>query len=203
MPTAVVSRIRRRTREDRVSGARMRLAETERELADKTTRFVKAELKRAGVTYGEIAQRLEQQGLKETRLRQPIARQSNCSRNLPARDISRVRHEGDEVGLPLAAGRPIFGTMQYLLRRQGNGRIVCDTVGSGSDMSAPGMVCAQLAIRGVATIACSGPAAPVVMVWGMSCVTVVAVTGAVGWLAWRLRPNAPPPMSGRSLAVAD
>jgi uncharacterized protein DUF6471 len=57
----------------------MRLAETERELADKTTRFVKAELKRAGVTYGEIAQRLEQQGLKETRLRQPIARQSNCS----------------------------------------------------------------------------------------------------------------------------
>ena len=44
----------------------MRLAETERELAGKTARFIKAELKRAGVTYGELASRLDAQGLKET-----------------------------------------------------------------------------------------------------------------------------------------
>ena len=44
----------------------MGLAATERELADKTTRFIKAELKRAGVTYAELAKRLEAHGLKET-----------------------------------------------------------------------------------------------------------------------------------------
>lgn len=44
----------------------MGLAATEKELADKTTRFVKAELKRAGVTYTELAKRLEAHGLKET-----------------------------------------------------------------------------------------------------------------------------------------
>jgi hypothetical protein len=42
------------------------LAATERELAAKTSRFLKAELKRAGVTYGELARRLEAHGLKET-----------------------------------------------------------------------------------------------------------------------------------------
>lgn len=44
----------------------MGLASTERELADKTARFIKAELKRAGITYAELAQRLEAHGLKET-----------------------------------------------------------------------------------------------------------------------------------------
>jgi hypothetical protein len=44
----------------------VRLAETERELATKTARFIKAELKRSGVTYGELARRLEVQGLQET-----------------------------------------------------------------------------------------------------------------------------------------
>jgi hypothetical protein len=44
----------------------MGLAATEKELADKTTRFIKAELKRAGVTYAELAKRLEAHGLKET-----------------------------------------------------------------------------------------------------------------------------------------
>ena len=44
----------------------MGLAATEKELADKTTRFIKAELKRAGVTYTELAKRLETHGLKET-----------------------------------------------------------------------------------------------------------------------------------------
>lgn len=39
---------------------------SEKELADKTRRFLKAELKRAGVTYGELATRLESHGLKET-----------------------------------------------------------------------------------------------------------------------------------------
>jgi hypothetical protein len=42
------------------------LAATEKELADKIARFLKAELKRAGVTYSELAKRLETHGLKET-----------------------------------------------------------------------------------------------------------------------------------------
>jgi Domain of unknown function (DUF6471) len=44
----------------------MKLAETEKELADKTARFIKAELKRAGITYSELSKRLELHGLKET-----------------------------------------------------------------------------------------------------------------------------------------
>lgn len=44
----------------------MGLAATEKELADKTARFLKAELKRAGVTYAQLANQLEAHGLKET-----------------------------------------------------------------------------------------------------------------------------------------
>jgi len=44
----------------------MGLAETEKELATKTVRFIKAEMKRAGVTYAELAKRLEEHGLQET-----------------------------------------------------------------------------------------------------------------------------------------
>ena len=44
----------------------MRLAETEKELAGKTVRYIKAEMKRAGVTYAELAKRLESHGLQET-----------------------------------------------------------------------------------------------------------------------------------------
>lgn len=44
----------------------MGLAATEKELAEKTARFIKAEMKRAGVTYAELAKRLEAHGLKET-----------------------------------------------------------------------------------------------------------------------------------------
>ena len=44
----------------------MGLAVSEKELADRTARYLKAELKRAGVTYAELAKRLEAHGLKET-----------------------------------------------------------------------------------------------------------------------------------------
>jgi Domain of unknown function (DUF6471) len=44
----------------------MGLAVTEKELAGKAARFIKAELKRAGITYAELAKRLEDHGLKET-----------------------------------------------------------------------------------------------------------------------------------------
>jgi urease accessory protein UreF len=44
----------------------MGLAATEKELADKTARYLKAELKRAGVTYAELAKRLADHGLEET-----------------------------------------------------------------------------------------------------------------------------------------
>jgi GTPase len=44
----------------------MGLAETEAELAERTSRFIKAELKRANVTYSELARRLKDHGLQET-----------------------------------------------------------------------------------------------------------------------------------------
>ncbi len=39
---------------------------SEKELAGKAARFLKAEMKRAGVTYAELARRLEAHGLHET-----------------------------------------------------------------------------------------------------------------------------------------
>jgi hypothetical protein len=41
----------------------MGLAKSEAEIAERTSRFLKAELKRAGVTYEELAQRLKDHGL--------------------------------------------------------------------------------------------------------------------------------------------
>lgn len=45
----------------------MGLAKSEQELAERTSRFLKAELKRADVTYEELAKRLKKHGLDETR----------------------------------------------------------------------------------------------------------------------------------------
>ena len=44
----------------------MSLASREREWADRARRYVKAELKRAEVSYAELARRLEEHGLTET-----------------------------------------------------------------------------------------------------------------------------------------
>jgi hypothetical protein len=41
----------------------MGLAASESELADRTSRYLKAELKRANVTYAELAERLKEHGL--------------------------------------------------------------------------------------------------------------------------------------------
>jgi len=46
----------------------MSVKEVEREWAEKTQRFVKAELKRANVTYEELANRLRAMGLQETKV---------------------------------------------------------------------------------------------------------------------------------------
>jgi Domain of unknown function (DUF6471) len=43
------------------------LAKTEAEIAERVARFLKAELKRADVTYEELAKRLKEHGLNETR----------------------------------------------------------------------------------------------------------------------------------------
>jgi hypothetical protein len=48
-------------REDKMS-----VASKEREWADRARRFVKAELKRAEVSYAELARRLKEHGLEET-----------------------------------------------------------------------------------------------------------------------------------------
>lgn len=45
----------------------MGLAKDEAELATRAARFLKAELKRADVTYDELAKRLKDHGLNETR----------------------------------------------------------------------------------------------------------------------------------------
>jgi hypothetical protein len=44
----------------------MSVVTKEREWADRARRFVKAELKRAEVSYAELARRLKEHGLKET-----------------------------------------------------------------------------------------------------------------------------------------
>ena len=44
----------------------MGIAASEKELAGKTSRFLKAEMKRAGVTYSDLARRLKEHGLEET-----------------------------------------------------------------------------------------------------------------------------------------
>jgi hypothetical protein len=45
---------------------RMSIGTKEREWADRARRFVKAELKRAEVSYAELARRLKEHGLEET-----------------------------------------------------------------------------------------------------------------------------------------
>ena len=45
----------------------MGFAATEAEIAERAARFLKAELKRANVTYDELAERLKEHGLSETR----------------------------------------------------------------------------------------------------------------------------------------
>ncbi len=44
----------------------MVIAATEKELAKKAARFLKAEMKRAGVTYAQLAEKLKEHGLEET-----------------------------------------------------------------------------------------------------------------------------------------
>lgn len=44
----------------------MGIAASEKELAGKASRFLKAEMRRAGVTYSELAKRLKEHGLEET-----------------------------------------------------------------------------------------------------------------------------------------
>ena len=41
-------------------------AANEKELGERVARFLKAEMKRYGVTYAELARRLEERGMKET-----------------------------------------------------------------------------------------------------------------------------------------
>jgi hypothetical protein len=45
----------------------MQFAKSEVEIGERAARFLKAELKRASVTYEELAKRLKQYGLTETR----------------------------------------------------------------------------------------------------------------------------------------
>ena len=45
----------------------MGIAASEKELAERASRFLKAEMKRAGVTYEVLADRLKEHGLEETR----------------------------------------------------------------------------------------------------------------------------------------
>ena len=44
----------------------MPLATTEKELGERAARFLKGELKKSGVTYADLARRLEKHGLHET-----------------------------------------------------------------------------------------------------------------------------------------
>jgi hypothetical protein len=46
---------------------KMGFAKSETEIAERAARFIKAELKRCSVTYEELAERLKEHGLSETR----------------------------------------------------------------------------------------------------------------------------------------
>jgi hypothetical protein len=50
------------------NGEAMRVKDNERDWAERTQRFVKAELKRADVTYEELATKLREMGLRETKV---------------------------------------------------------------------------------------------------------------------------------------
>jgi hypothetical protein len=54
----------RRLRHEKVA---MDIAAKEHELVERTKRFIKAELKRADITYEELAERLREHGLEETK----------------------------------------------------------------------------------------------------------------------------------------
>jgi hypothetical protein len=43
----------------------MGLAESEKEIADRTARFIKAALKKKNVTYADLAEKLKEHGLKD------------------------------------------------------------------------------------------------------------------------------------------
>lgn len=45
----------------------MGFAKSEAEIAERAARFIKAELKRANVTYDDLAERLKEHGLSETK----------------------------------------------------------------------------------------------------------------------------------------
>src|SRR6202140_4459451 len=51
----------------RLEVTEMGFAKSEAEIAERAARFIKAELKRANVTYDELAERLKEHGLSETR----------------------------------------------------------------------------------------------------------------------------------------
>jgi hypothetical protein len=63
----------------------MRLAKSEQELAERASRFLKAELKRAGVTYQELAKRLKKHGPRRNGgLRGGQAKTRDIRGNVPA-----------------------------------------------------------------------------------------------------------------------
>ena len=51
---------------DMIWAKTMGIATSEKELAGRVSRFLKAEMKRAGVTYADLATRLKDHGLEET-----------------------------------------------------------------------------------------------------------------------------------------
>ena len=80
----------------------MGLAETEEELADRASRFIKAECKRAKVTYAELAKRLEGHGVKGNgELDQVQAQAGDVRRYLPTRNARGVGIGRNEAGRPI------------------------------------------------------------------------------------------------------
>jgi hypothetical protein len=57
-------------------------------------RFIKAELKRSGVTYGELAKRLESQGLHTQRRRSQINDSRDCSPTLLLATLAALGMDG-------------------------------------------------------------------------------------------------------------
>ena len=76
----------------------MGIAKDEAELATKASRYLKAQMKRAGVTYAELAKRLEAQGLQETKLQPPATRTRNICRDIFSSARGRAGARRDKTG---------------------------------------------------------------------------------------------------------
>ena len=86
----------------------MGLAASEKELAERASRFLKAEMKRSDVTYEEMAKRLKEHGLTNRGFHSRQAEAGDVRSDVPTGSPCGPGNGRDTVGRPLA-NRSEFG----------------------------------------------------------------------------------------------